>query len=101
MTIPAEHVVSLSILLFGIGVVGVLVRRNVVAMLLSIELMFNGAVLALVGFDRLHGGDAFAIFPVVVIAIAIAEVAIVLAVVAVWLRTRNTLDVDDVSSLKW
>jgi NADH-quinone oxidoreductase subunit K len=99
--IPAEQVLALSILLFAIGVVGVLVRRNIVVMLLSVELMFNAALAALVVFDRMHDGFAGQTFAIVVIFVAIAEAAIALAVLAVWLRHRDSLDVDDVSELKW
>jgi NADH-quinone oxidoreductase subunit K len=100
LTIPAGQVLSLSIVLFAIGVVGVLVRRNVVVMLLGVELMFNAAGLALVGFDRLHGSDMFA-FPLLLVVIAVVEVAVALAVLTSWLRHRESLDVDDVSALKW
>ena len=55
MPIPIELVVGLSAILFGIGVVGALVRRNIIVILMSIELMLNAVNLALVAFSRLHG----------------------------------------------
>ena len=99
--IPAEHVLALSTLLFAIGVVGVIVRRNVVVMLLSIELLFNAAIVALAAFDQMHDGIDGQTLALAVIVIAVAEAAIALAVLAVWLRNRDSLDVDDVSALKW
>ena len=101
MTIPVEHALALSILLFAIGVVGVIVRRNLVIMLLSIELMFNAAIVALVTLDRLHDGSLGHAFALVVTLVAVAEAAIALAVLAAWLRHRASLDVDDMSALKW
>jgi NADH-quinone oxidoreductase subunit K len=70
-------------------------------MLLSVELMFNAALVALVVFDRMHDGITGQTFAIAVIFVAVAEAAIALAVLAVWLRHRDSLDVDDVSELKW
>jgi NADH-quinone oxidoreductase subunit K len=93
--------VVLSALLFGVGVYGVLVRTNAVALLMAVELMLNAANLDLVAFDawwrdRLHGGQTFALFVVV---IAAAEVGIGLAIVLAVFRLRDTSAVDEVRSL--
>jgi NADH-quinone oxidoreductase subunit K len=93
--------VVLSALLFGVGVYGVLVRRNAVAVLMAVELMLNAANLDLIAFDawwrdRLHGGQVFALFVVV---IAAAEVGVGLAIILAVFRLRDTSDVDEVRSL--
>jgi len=93
--------VLLSALLFGVGVYGVLVRRNAVAVLMAVELMLNAANLDLVAFDawwrdRLHGGQVFALFVVV---IAAAEVGVGLAIVLSVFRLRDTSAVDEVRLL--
>ena len=85
--IGVEHYVVVSSILFVLGVMGVLLRRNVITVLMSIELMLNGANLAFVGFNRAWpGGEAAPaldgqIFVVMVIAVAAAEVAVGLAIV--------------------
>ena len=91
----------LSALLFGVGVYGVLARRNAVALLMAVELMLNAANLDLVAFDaywrdRLHGGQVFALFLVV---IAAAEVGVGLAIVLAVFRLRDTSAVDSLTEL--
>ncbi|HET7312693.1 MAG TPA: NADH-quinone oxidoreductase subunit NuoK [Mycobacteriales bacterium] len=93
--------VVLSALLFGVGVYGVLARRNAVALLMAVELMLNAANLDLVAFDaywrdRLHGGQVFALFLVV---IAAAEVGVGLAIVLAVFRLRDTSAVDELTEL--
>src|SRR4051812_35414964 len=93
--------VVLSALLFGIGVYGVLVRRNAVALLMAVELMLNAANLDLVAFDawwrdQLHGGQVFALFVVV---IAAAEVGVGLAIILAVFRLRETVAVDSLTEL--
>jgi NADH-quinone oxidoreductase subunit K len=93
--------VGLSALLFGVGVYGVLARRNAVALLMAVELMLNAANLDLVAFDawwrdRLHGGQVFALFLVV---IAAAEVGVGLAIVLAVFRLRDTSSVDALTEL--
>ena len=93
--------VGLSALLFGVGVYGVLARRNAVALLMAVELMLNAANLDLVAFDawwrdQLHGGQVFALFLVV---IAAAEVGVGLAIVLAVFRLRDTSSVDTLTQL--
>jgi NADH-quinone oxidoreductase subunit K len=93
--------VGLSALLFGVGVYGVLARRNAVALLMAVELMLNAANLDLVAFDawikdRLHAGQVFALFVVVV---AAAEVGVGLAIVLAVFRVRDTIAVDALTEL--
>jgi NADH-quinone oxidoreductase subunit K len=93
--------VVLSALLFSIGVVGVLTRRNAIVVFMCIELMLNAANLALVAFSKQHGtldGQVGAFFVMVV---AAAEVVVGLAIIMQIFRTRKSADIDDVSALKW
>ena len=109
--IPVLHYVTLSAVLFVIGGVGFLVRRNVLVALMSIEVMLNAANLALVAFNRSrlaqgatqtyvgqsHTGQVFAFF---IIATEAAEVAVGLAIVLALYRLRRTVRSDDADLLK-
>ena len=105
--IPLEHVILLSAVLFAIGVIGVVTRRNLIVILMSIELMLNAANLAFVGFNRLWPGAAGQnaldgqIFVLMVIVVAAAEVAVGLGIVIALFRNRESVNVEDVSLLKW
>lgn len=90
----------LSALLFTIGAVGVLIRRNAIVVFMCVELMLNACNLAFVTFSRLHGnldGQIFAFFTMVV---AAAEVVIGLAIIVSVFRARHSASVDDASLLK-
>ncbi|HEY4439044.1 MAG TPA: NADH-quinone oxidoreductase subunit NuoK [Candidatus Elarobacter sp.] len=100
MSVPVENYVFLSAVLFFIGVVGVIVRRNPLIMLMSIELLFNAANLALVTYARAWVNNAGHIFAFLVITVAAAEAAIGLAIVAVTFRRTTRVDVDEVAALK-
>ncbi len=99
--ITADHYVALSAVLFGIGGVGFLVRRNVLVTLMSIEVMLNAVNLALVAFNRARpatlGGQMFAFF---LIAAEAAEVAVGLAIVLSLFRIKRTVRTDDADLLK-
>lgn len=105
--VPLEHVIELSAILFAIGVLGVATRRNLIVILMSIELMLNAANLAFVGFNRLWPGAPGAVrldgqvFVLIVIAVAAAEVAVGLGIVISMFRNRDSVNVEDVSLLKW
>ena len=105
--IPLEHVIGLSALLFAIGVAGVALRRNLIVVMMSIELMLNAANLAFVGFNRLWPGTAEAprldgqVFVLMVITVAAAEVAVGLGIVISMFRNRDSVNLEDVSLLKW
>jgi NADH-quinone oxidoreductase subunit K len=100
VSVPVENYVFLSAVLFFIGVVGVIVRRNPLIMLMSIELLFNAANLALVTYARAWVNNAGHIFAFLVITVAAAEAAIGLAIVAVTFRRTTRVDVDEVAALK-
>ena len=99
MVSPA-HFVALSVILFVIGAVGVLVRRNALVVFMCVELMLNAANLAFVAFSRLHGaldGQVIAFFVMVV---AAAEVVVGLAILTAIFRSRRSASVDDASLMK-
>jgi len=97
---PLTGYLVLSALLFGMGVTGVLLRRNVVVIIMSVELMLNAANLALVAFSRFLPGHDGQVLAFLVIAIAAAEAAVGLALVVHVARQRGTVDVDDLTLLK-
>jgi NADH-quinone oxidoreductase subunit K len=96
-----EHYVLLSSLIFILGGVGFLSRRNVLVQLMSIELMLNSVNLLLVAFNRVHGddmsGQMFAFF---IIAVAAAEVAVGLAIILSYYRLKSTVYTDEADLLK-
>ncbi|HTD32534.1 MAG TPA: NADH-quinone oxidoreductase subunit NuoK [Candidatus Elarobacter sp.] len=100
MSIAPDNFIALSAVLFFIGVAGVVTRRNPLIMLMSIELLFNAANLALVTYARAWANNAGHIFAFLVITVAAAEAAIGLAIVAVTFRRTPFVDVDEVSALK-
>jgi NADH-quinone oxidoreductase subunit K len=99
--IPLGHVIGLSAILFTIGTVGALTRRNLIVILMSIELMLNAVNLAFVGFARAWADLAGHVMVLMVITVAAAEVAVGLGIVIALFRNRDTVNVDDVSLLKW
>ncbi len=101
MPVSATHYLALSALLFAIGVAGVLVRRNLLIVLMCVELMLNAANLAFVTFSRMHGGMAGQIIVLFVMTVAAAEVAVGLAIVLIVFRTRETTNADEIDSMKW
>lgn len=101
MTVPLEHVIVLSAILFTIGTVSALARRNLVVILMSIELMLNAVNLAFVGFARAWGGMEGHVFVLMVITVAAAEVAVGLGILIALFRNRESVNVEDVSLLRW
>jgi len=99
--VPLHLVVGLSAVLFAIGVLGALVRRNIIVILMSIELMLNAVNLAFVAFARAHASQDGHVFVLMVTTVAAAEVAVGLGIVISLFRNRDTVDVEDVSLLKW
>jgi len=98
--IPAHHALVFSLLLFAIGIAGVLTRRNAIIILMSIELMMNAANINFIAFGtRMHDltGQVFSVFT---IAVAAGEVAVGLAVVLALYRNRDTVYVDQVHIMK-
>jgi NADH-quinone oxidoreductase subunit K len=94
MTITIYHYLGISFLMFAIGLAGVLVRRNFLTLLMSIELMMNAVNLNLIGFSRRLSDLQGQVFAVFVITIAAGEAAIGLAIIIALWRQKKTLDVD-------
>lgn len=98
--VPTSYYVLLSAILFTIGVLGVLLRRNAIVVFMAVELMLNAADLALVAFARERLGVEAQVIVFFVITVAAAEVAVGLALLVSIFRTKRTADVDEVSTLK-
>lgn len=98
--VPVEYYIILSALLFTIGVTGVLIRRNPLIIFMSIELMLNAANLAIVAFSSVLKSFSGQIFVFFVIAVAAAEVAVGLALIVEIFKSKRSIDVDEMSSLK-
>lgn len=99
--IPTSHYLILSLALLTIGIIGVLTRRNVIIVLMSIELILNAVNINLIAFSRHFGtvdGQVFAIF---VITAAAAEAAIGLGIIIAFFRNRETVLADEMDLLKW
>jgi NADH-quinone oxidoreductase subunit K len=99
--IPLEQVIGLSAILFVIGMAGALTRRNVIVVLMSIELMLNAVNVALVGFSRMWGQVDGQILVLMVIVVAACEAAVGLGIVLSLFRNRESVNVEDVSLLRW
>jgi NADH-quinone oxidoreductase subunit K len=98
--IPLYYYLVLSFVIFAMGMLGMLIRRNVIIMLLSMELMLNGANLALVAYSRFRGDEAGQVMAFFVMALAAAEAAIGLALVIAVYRHFKTLYIDQLNTLR-
>src|SRR5687767_487789 len=96
-----NYYLVLSALLFGIGAVGVLVRRNAVVVFMCIELMLNAVNLSLVTFSRINGNLSGVVMAFFVMVVAAAEVVVGLAIIMSIFRTRRSASVDDANLLKY
>jgi len=98
--VPVSYYFALSAILFALGALGVLVRRNAIIVFMSIELMLNAANLLFVAFARSYESLNGQIYVFFVIAVAAAEVAVGLALIVAIFRTKQSIDIDAISSLK-
>ena len=98
--IPVNFYVILSAILFTMGALGVLIRRNALVIFMSVELMLNAANLALVAFSRLYLNLNGQIFVFFVMTVAAAEVAVGLALIVAIFKSKHSIDVDQLNSLK-
>ncbi len=99
-TITVSHFLVLSAVLFGIGVVGVMARRNALIVMMSIELMLNAANMAIIAFARHHGDMSGHAFAFVVVAVAAAEAAVGLAILVAVFRNRHHAKIDLMTQLR-
>ena len=101
MTVGLEHYLTVAAALFVIGIFGIFLnRKNVIVILMSVELMLLSVNINLVAFSAFLGDLAGQVFTLFVLTVAAAEAAIGLAILVCFFRNRGTIDVDDVASLK-
>ena len=107
MQITLSHFLTLSAVIFSIGLFGALSKRNMVSILMCIELMFNAVNITLIAFSRYLpspneaaqlGGQILALF---IITVSAAEASVALAIILTIYRTRRTVDIEEVNLLKW
>jgi len=100
MAIGLQHYLVVSAILFCLGMLGVLVRRNLLVIYMGLELMLNAANLALVAFSRFNNSPDGQVFVFFIITVAAAEVAVGLALIVALYRKRQTAHVEDLTSMK-
>jgi NADH-quinone oxidoreductase subunit K len=101
MVVPLPYVLGLSVALFTLGAIGVLIRRNILIILMCLEMMLNAVNLAFIGFADFFKAVDGQMFVFFVMTVAAAEVAVGLALVVAIFRQRATVNVDDLNILKW
>lgn len=100
-TVPLNHYILLSAIIFAIGVIGVLIRRNAIVIFMSVELMLNAVNLLLTAFSAYRGDASGQVFVFFVMALAAAEVAVGLAIIVMIYRNTNSIDINVLNRLKW
>jgi NADH-quinone oxidoreductase subunit K len=100
MTVGLEHYLVVSMLLFALGLMGVIVRRNLLVIYMGLELMLNAANLALVAFSRFNNTLDGQVFVFFIITVAAAEVSVGLALIVALYRKRQTAHVEDLTMMK-
>ncbi len=96
-----EKYLILSAILFSIGTIGVLVRRNMIVIFMCVEMMLNAVNLTFVALSKQLGNEAGQVFVFFVMTVAAAEAAVGLALFIAFYKNRETIDVEDVNMLKW
>lgn len=99
--VPTENYLVLSAILFTIGVIGVLIKRNPIVIFMCIELMLNAVNLSFVALGRHFGHVNGQMYVIFVMAVAAAEVAIGLGIIVAVFRTRETINIDEINLLKY
>lgn len=101
MVITPTHYVLLSATLFSLGLIGVLVRRNIIIILMSIELMLNSVNINLIAFSAQWHNTVGQVFAVFVIAVAAAEAAVGLGILLAFYRNKETVNIDEMNLMRW
>ncbi len=101
MTVPLSYYLVLSGIMFLTGVVGVLLRRNIIIILLSVELMLNATNINFVAFSHYFHHVAGQVFVFFTLTVAAAEVAVGLAIIIALYRAKSTINIDEFQLLKW
>ena len=99
--ITSTHYVLLSAALFMIGVFGVLTRRNIIVIFMSIELILNAVNINLMAFSQSVGNSSGQVFAIFVIAVAVAEAAVGLGIIVAFYRNKETINIDEMNLMKW
>src|SRR4030042_2216477 len=99
--IPLSHYLGLSVILFTIGVLGVVIRRNAIVIFMCIELMLNAVNLSFVAIARSLSSLDGQVIVLLVMTVAAAEAAVGLAIIITIFRTKGTINVDEINLLKW
>ena len=99
--VTLQHYLVLSAVLFTLGVVGVMFRRNLIVILMSLELMLNSVNLIFIAFSRYLGSVEGQIFALFIMVVAAAEVAVGLAIAVAIFRQSGTININDVNLMKW
>jgi NADH-quinone oxidoreductase subunit K len=99
--VPIGHYLFLSMTLLAIGIVGIVTRRNVIIILMSVELILNAVNINLVAFSRLVGSVEGQVFAIFIITDAAAEAAVGLGIIIAFFRNRETVLADEMDILKW
>ena len=101
MTVPLSYYLVLSSIVFLTGVIGVLLRRNIIVILLSVELMLNATNINFVAFSQFFHEVAGQVFVFFALTVAAAEVAVGLAIIIALYRAKSTINIDEFQLLKW
>ncbi len=99
--IPTWHYLVLAAALFVVGIIGVLTRRNILIVLMSLELILNAVNINLVAFARHHDSVQGQVFAIFIITVAAAEAAVGLGILLAFFRNRETTNLDEIDLLKW
>ncbi len=99
--VTVHHYLFLSAALFALGVIGVMIRRNLIVVLMCLELMLNAVNLSFVAFARYLNSMEGQIFVLFVMVVAAAEVAVGLAIAVAIFREKGSIDINDINILKW
>ena len=99
--VPLSHYLILSAILFGLGAAGFMFRRNIITVFMCVELMLNGVALSFVAFSRYWGDLSGQLFVFFLITVAAAEAAVGLAIIIAVFRARDSLNIDDLDSMKY
>ena len=99
--VPLNHYILLSAIIFSIGVIGVLIRRNAIVIFMSVELMLNSVNLLLTAFSVYRDDASGQVFVFFIMALAAAEVAVGLAIIVMIYRNTNSIDINVLNRLKW
>jgi len=99
--VPLNHYIMLCSIIFSIGVIGVLIRRNAIVIFMSVELMLNSVNLLLTAFSVYRGDATGQVFVFFIMALAAAEVAVGLAIIVMIYRNTNSVDINVLNRLKW